>query len=349
MEGNAGTSLFVFTITKTGDNGLQSSVTVNTSDGTATVADNDYVPITGQVVVFPSGTFTRPVNVTVVGDMNIEPDEIFFVNLSAPTNGTVSVSQGVGTVLGDKGGGSLGFEGDIAPRPSGDGAMNSTDVIQTRRFAAGLDTPNPATNELQRADSAPRATLGDNLINSGDVVQARRYAASLDPLTSSGGPTVPPFGEEELAAIIGGAFMSGDARGPVLRLTSQNGRVGSDVTVGVTLDRSGAQVAAAGFTLVYDPAKLSSPVVRLSAKAPSGIVLTVNDKEPGRLTILVDSVDAITLSELVSITFTVADDVSGTSPIAFDQRSISVAGLFGDTIEMSGIETNVRINGRPRR
>lgn len=245
--------------------------------------------------------------------------------------------------------GGAGFEADIAPRPSGDGAMNSTDVIQTRRFAAGLDTPNPATNELQRADSAPRATLGDNLINSGDVVQARRYAASLDPLTSSGGPTVPPFGEEELAAIIGGAFMSGDARGPVLRLTSQNGRVGSDVTVGVRLDRSGAQVAAAGFTLVYDPAKLLSPVVRLSAKAPAGLALTVNDREPGRLTILVDSVDAITLSELVSITFTVADDVSGTSPIAFDQRSISVAGLFGDTIQMSGVETNVRITGRPRR
>ena len=84
-------------------------------------------------------------------------------------------------------------------------------------------------------------------------------------------------------------------------------------------------------------------------KAPAGLALTVNDREPGRLTILVDSVDAITLSELVSITFTVADDVSGASSIVFDQRSISVAGLFGDTIQMSGVETNVRITGRPRR
>lgn len=107
-------------------------------------------------------------------------------------------------------------------------------------------------------------------------------------------------------------------------------------------------MAAAGFTLVYDPAKLSSPVVRLSAKAPSGLVLTFNDQEPGRLTILVDSVDAMTFSELVSVTFTVADDVSGSISVAFDQRSISVANLFGDTIEMSGVETNVRI-ARPRR
>lgn len=226
--------------------------------------------------------------------------------------------------------------------------MTTTDVVQTRRFATGLDTLNPAVNELQRADCAPRATFGDSQVNSGDVVQTRRYAASLDPLTSSGGPTVPPPGEE-LAALIGGGFMSGDTKGRVLRLTSQSGRAGSDVRVGVRLDPRGANVAAAGFTLVYDPAKLSSPVVRLSAKAPSGLVLTVNDKELGRLTILVDSVDAITLSELVSITFTVADDVSGTSPIAFDQRSISVAGLFGDTIDMAGVETNVRITGRPRR
>ncbi len=245
-------------------------------------------------------------------------------------------------------GGGAGFEGDVAPRPSGDGSMTATDVIQIRRFAAGLDTIDPATNELQRADCAPRATFGDNVINSSDVVQARRYAATLDPPISSGGPTVPPVGEE-LVAIIGGRFMTGDTEGSSLRLTSQNVRTGSDVTVGVRLDPRGANVAATGFTLVYDPAKLSSPVLRLSAKAPSGIVLTVNDKELGRLTILVDSVDAITLSELVSITFTVADDVSGSIPVAFDQRSISVAGLFGDTIEMSGIETNVRITGRPRR
>ncbi|MEQ1645057.1 MAG: hypothetical protein ABL959_16525, partial [Pyrinomonadaceae bacterium] len=137
--------------------------------------------------------------------------------------------------------GGAGFEGDIAPRPSGDGAMTTTDVVQTRRFATGLDTINPAVNELQRADCAPRATFGDNQVNSGDVVQTRRYAASLDPLTSSGGPTMPPPGEE-LAAIIGGGFMSGDTKGRVLRLTSQSVRAGSDVRVGVTLDQRGGNV-----------------------------------------------------------------------------------------------------------
>ncbi len=54
-----------------------------------------------------------------------------------------------------------GFEGDTAPRPNGDGVILSTDVTQIRRFAAGLDFVSPATNEFQRADSAPRSTSGD--------------------------------------------------------------------------------------------------------------------------------------------------------------------------------------------
>ena len=227
--------------------------------------------------------------------------------------------------------------------------MTSTDVIQLRRFATGLDIVNPAFNEFQRADCAPRGTFGDNFVNSGDVVQGRRYATGLDPLTGSGGPVLPPPGEE-LAAQIGGGFLAkNDVTGRSLRLTSQNGRPGENVSVGVTLNSRGSDVAAVGFTLVYDPTKLSTPVVRLSAKAPSGLVLTVNDTQPGRLTILVDSVEAIRLSEIVSITFTVADDAAvGAIPIAFDQRSVSVAGLFGETIAMPGVDSNVRIT-RPRR
>ena len=246
-------------------------------------------------------------------------------------------------------GGGAGFEGDVAPRPAGDGGMNSTDVIQLRRFATGLDTINPAVNEFQRADCAPRGTFGDNFVNSGDVVQGRRYATGLDPLTPSGGPALPPP-DEELAARIGGGFLAkNDVTGRSLTLTSQSVHPGENVSVGVALNSRGSDVAAVAFTLVYDPTKLSTPVVRLSAKAPSGLVLTVNDTQPGRLTILVDSVEAIRLSEIVSITFTVADDAAvGAIPIAFDQRSVSVAGLFGETIAMPGVDSNVRIT-RPKR
>src|SRR5207249_551646 len=41
-EGNAGTTSYVFTVTKTGSSAMASSVEFQTVDGTATVADSDY-------------------------------------------------------------------------------------------------------------------------------------------------------------------------------------------------------------------------------------------------------------------------------------------------------------------
>ena len=86
--------------------------------------------------------------------------------------------------------GAVAYEGDVAPRNAGDGVVNALDVVQIRRFAAGLDTPDPASNEFQRADSSPRATFGDGVIDAADVVQARRYATGLDPLTPAAGPAI---------------------------------------------------------------------------------------------------------------------------------------------------------------
>ena len=221
--------------------------------------------------------------------------------------------------------------------------MTSTDVVQGRRFVVSLDTVNPALNEFQRADCAPRTTFGNSVLDAADVVQVRRYAATLDPLTPAAGPTMPPPGEE-LRATIGGGFRSGDTKRRSLRLTPQSVRPGGNLTVAVTLDPGEEKIAAAAFTLIYDPSKLTSPVVLLSSKAPSGITLTVNDTKPGFLTILVDSVRAITLPELVSVTFSFAQDASaGSAPISFDQRSISVASPLGEVISTSGVETSVRL------
>jgi len=149
-----------------------------------------------------------------------------------------------------------------------------------RRFVAGLDTVNGATNEFQRADSAPRTTLGDGVINSSDVVQARRYAAGLDGLTNAGGPTV--AADPGLRAIIGGSLFGAKVEGQgLLRLASWK-----DGAVVVELE-AGREVAAVSFRLTYDAA-LGKPVVSLG-DLPDGAVLTVNDTVEGELTVLVDS------------------------------------------------------------
>lgn len=236
-----------------------------------------------------------------------------------------------------------GFEGDVASRPSGDGVLSSTDVVQLRRFVASLDATNPALNEMQRADCAPRSTLGNGILDASDVVQARRYVASLDPLTPSGGPAQSPPSEWS-QTFVGRRFKSSGFGSQTLRLTSASVSSAGNITVGVTRDPLGTSFAAASFTLVYDPSKLSSPVARLSSKADRGVALTVNDRKPGRLTILVDSVEAIRLSELVSVTFSVASNANaGLTPISFDQSSMSVASPHGEAVQIFGLGTRIRI------
>jgi hypothetical protein len=103
VEGNAGTSIFAFTVTRGGD--LTGTVTVVavTSDGSATTANNDYVAVPNTTLSFAPGVTTQAVNVTVNGDTNVEPNETFNVNLSSASPGaTISDNLGVGTISNDE-------------------------------------------------------------------------------------------------------------------------------------------------------------------------------------------------------------------------------------------------------
>ncbi len=202
-----------------------------------------------------------------------------------------------------------GFEGDVAPRPNGDGVVLATDVTQLRRFATGLDTPGAGTNEGQRADIAPRASFGDGTINAGDVVQGRRYATGLDPLTGAGGPpTAPSIIGEGISAIFDDLYAYFFGRD--MRIGATENVAGRTVIVPVELTSYGDEVAM-GFTLEYDSARFSNPQVALGEFAPEGSVLTVNSKENGRIGILVDSTKAMVASaipkRMVIITFECAD------------------------------------------
>src|SRR3989338_490944 len=69
------------------------------------------------------------------------------------------------------------YEGDVAPRPNGDGKVDQADIMQLGRFSAGIDTPINGS-EFQRADIAPKDSRGDGKITTTDWVQSGRYATS---------------------------------------------------------------------------------------------------------------------------------------------------------------------------
>ena len=219
-----------------------------------------------------------------------------------------------------------GWEGDLTPRPNGDGIVNSTDVVQVRRFATGLDTPAPGTNDRQRADSAPLATNGDGNINAGDVIQGRRFAAGLDTLVPGSGVTVLPPPEAVAATIGGSLFGESIKASQLIRFAQSEGGI---FPIEIT-----GNAAAVSFTVVYDEAKYGKATVALTSAISGGAMLTVNDTIPGELTILVDSTQALAgragSVRLVDITFAGGKgslEFRGTPSLA-DDRGNDVLATF---------------------
>lgn len=97
----------VFTLTLSASSTQTITVSYATANGTATTTNNDYQAAVG-TVTFSPGQVSKTINVVIVGDNTVEPDETFTVTLSAPTNATLGDGSGVGTILNDettKGGG----------------------------------------------------------------------------------------------------------------------------------------------------------------------------------------------------------------------------------------------------
>jgi len=99
VEGNAGSVPCSFTVTLSAPSSLTVSVAFATANGSAT-AGSDYTAASG-ILTFAPGTTSQPVAVQVLGDLLVEGDETFFVNLTSPSNATLGDAQGLGTIADD--------------------------------------------------------------------------------------------------------------------------------------------------------------------------------------------------------------------------------------------------------
>ncbi len=99
-EGNTATSTASFTVSLSNPSSQTITVNFATANNTAT-AGIHYVATNG-TVTFAPGQVSQPVNVTINGDVLNEALSVTFnVNLSTPTNATISDNQGVGTIVDD--------------------------------------------------------------------------------------------------------------------------------------------------------------------------------------------------------------------------------------------------------
>jgi len=100
-EGNSGTSSFLFPVNLSQTSALPVTVHYHTSDGTATVANNDYVAINDSITI-AAGNLSGNISVTVNGDTTCEANETFSVVITSATNGVIGApASATGTILAD--------------------------------------------------------------------------------------------------------------------------------------------------------------------------------------------------------------------------------------------------------
>jgi outer membrane protein assembly factor BamB len=100
-EGDIGTSTLSFDVSLSLPTSQTVTVPWSTADGSATTADNDYVPVASGLLTFNPGETLKSAIVTVNGDIKHESDETLRVNLGVPTNATVATGTATGTILND--------------------------------------------------------------------------------------------------------------------------------------------------------------------------------------------------------------------------------------------------------
>src|SRR4029077_8502742 len=100
-EGNVGTTSAIFAVTLSAPCGLAVTVNYATANGTA-LAGSDYIATNG-FLSLPPGVTSTNIAVRVNGDLLVEPDEVFYVDISFPANANLLKREGYGLILNDDG------------------------------------------------------------------------------------------------------------------------------------------------------------------------------------------------------------------------------------------------------
>lgn len=164
VEGNAGNGPNMnFVITLSNPTSITLSVPFSLADGTANVG-SDYQTNSGSFTVFP-GAITATVSIGINGDVNVEPDETFFMNLGATTGATIADNQGVGTIINDDGLASPGISiNNVTVTEGNSGTVNANFTVSLTASSLSTITVNYAT-----ADNSATVANSDYASKSGVV------------------------------------------------------------------------------------------------------------------------------------------------------------------------------------
>ena len=199
-EGNSGTANLTFTVTASAAapaSGI--TFTAISADGTATVADGDYLAINGTYMIAAGQTSTTVI-VAVTGDTRVESDETLTVTLSNPTGATIAAGGGsaAGTIIDD----------DVIVIPAGNFATTFT------ANAAAFYRLNAGTARTETANAVGvTVAAGNATIDIEGTLTGFQGARAIDGSATATGDTV----------VIGAGGIVTTPNGDAIRFRAPNG------------------------------------------------------------------------------------------------------------------------------
>ncbi len=243
-ETNVGSIQFVFTVQLTNQSTLPITVDVATANGSATL-NSDYLPTSGQLTFAPLET-AKTVSVTVLGDLVVELNETFFVNLTNPTNTTIADNQGLGTIVDDDNAGKFSFAFTpysgventqvlvTVARTNGDAGTVSVDYETSGGNASPFADYTPTSGTLVFGDTETSKTFMVNLLDDALVEPTENFNVVLS--NPIGGATL---GSPSVAAV---NILDNDS-GTLFTISGRILKTDNTPLVGATVNMTGTQTA----------------------------------------------------------------------------------------------------------
>jgi len=175
-------------VTLSGLSGLPITVQYDTADGSATVANGDYVEVTGGSLTIPADTLTGTVQVEIIGDDRYELDETFSVVLSNPLaqdNGpqpTITSATSIVTILNDDPLPTVSIVGPASIIEGGAGTTATAEVVVL--LSKALDVDVTVTYDTVGITATPDGDyvleLGSTVISSGSTTGMATFTINGD-------------------------------------------------------------------------------------------------------------------------------------------------------------------------
>jgi hypothetical protein len=341
-EGSTGMTAANFTVTLSEASGKTVTVNYATADGTGTTADSDY-QAASDTLTFAPGETSKTVTVLVNGDTTFEPDEMFSVSLSGPTNATIATGTGTGTIQNDDPQPSIAIDSVTAP----EGNSGATPFA----FTVRLSNPSYQTITVDFATGGGTATAGTDYVSTSDTLTFAPGVVTQPITVLVNGDTTDEFdltfgvilsnpGNATIAVGTGTGTILNDDQPPQLSIDDVSlveGNSGATAfTFSVSLSEASGKTVTVNFATADDTATAGSDYQATGGTltfAPGDLTKTFTVLVNGDTTVEPDETFFVNLSAAANATITIG---TGTGTILNNDSTAAVTLSIDDVTHYEG-------------